>query len=261
MKQRCFSGIVLCALLLAAWNCGLDSVRGSGQVVERDREVGSFRGVELATIGTLYIEVGEREGLRIEAEDNILPYIETKVRDDVLIISADTTANIRPRKSIQYYLTVEELDTIILSSVGNVEAPDLESKHFMIRLSSTGNLTMGDLEADTLVVNLSSTGSLEMDKLQANRLEVTINSTGNVSIDGGEVEEQTVTLSSTGDYEARRLDSERATVKISSTGSATIRVSEELTADLTSTGSLYYAGEPRVDANVTSTGNLERLDD
>jgi hypothetical protein len=57
-------------------------VRGSGNVVEETREVSGVSGVELATLGTLHVEIGESESLRIEAEDNLLEYIETDVRNE-----------------------------------------------------------------------------------------------------------------------------------------------------------------------------------
>ena len=43
-------------------------------------------GVNLATIGHLTIELGDTESLRIEAEDNLMEYIETDVRSGKLRI-------------------------------------------------------------------------------------------------------------------------------------------------------------------------------
>ena len=48
-------------------------VSGSGEVAREERPVEGIRRVNLATIGTLYIEVGDSEELHIEAAQRKLP--------------------------------------------------------------------------------------------------------------------------------------------------------------------------------------------
>jgi hypothetical protein len=136
--------------LLACWipslpggGFGTNTIRGSGRVGEEERTVDGVRGVELATIGTLHIEIGERESLRIEADANLLPYFESEVRGETLTIKVEGGTNLRTTRPAHYYLTVVDLDSITLSSSGNVEAADLEAKLFTVRVSSSGNLQMG----------------------------------------------------------------------------------------------------------------------
>lgn len=234
-------------------------IRGSGNVVEENREVRGITGVELATTGTLHIEIGERESLRIEAEDNLLEYIETRVRGKTLVIDTSNDANLRTTRPINYYLTVTDLDTIEISSSGDIEAPDLEAERFSVTISSSGDLLMGDLIADTLTVDISSSGDMMMGTLHANTLRVDINSSGNLEIAGGEVEKQGITISSSGDYTARNLESDEAEVRISSNGSATIRVSDYLEANLSSSGDLYYIGSPTMDVRTSSSGDVRRI--
>jgi hypothetical protein len=51
---------------------GIETVRGSGVLVEENRILGDISGLELAMPGTLYIQVGGGESLRIETEDNLM---------------------------------------------------------------------------------------------------------------------------------------------------------------------------------------------
>ena len=83
MKKKLFL-LILALSILACQVGGLMGVRGSGNVAEEDRAVSGFTGVALAGIGELTIEVGERESLRIEAEDNLMPYLEAEVRNGML---------------------------------------------------------------------------------------------------------------------------------------------------------------------------------
>jgi hypothetical protein len=233
-----------------------DTIRGSGRVAEGERAVSDFRGIELATIGTLHIEVGERESLRIEAEDNLLPYFESEVRGETLTIRVEGGTDLRTTRPVHYYVTVVDLDSITLSSSGDAEAPDLESKLFTVRVSSSGGLQMGDLTCDTFRVEISSSGDVSVDQLHGQRLEVELRSSGDLAIAGGEVERQKIRISSSGNHAARDLESQEVDVRLSSSGSATVWVRERLTADLSSSGDLRYAGDPRADVTTTSSGNV-----
>ena len=238
------TALILTTLVLSA--CGTivfqgnrNAVRGSGNVVEETRSLSGVTGVNLATLGDLTIELGDTESLRIEAEDNLMEYIETDVRNGGLRIGTQEDVNLDPRRPVNYYLTVKGLDTIVISSSGDIQAPDLEAEGFSITIASSGDLEMGVLNADTLEVDISSSGNLE--------------------IKGGEVKTQNVTISSSGKHTARDLASAEAEVHLNSDGSATIWVQDNLDANLSSSGDLRYRGNPTLNATTTSSGDVIQI--
>ena len=97
MKKRIGFVVVVSVMALSILACqvgGLTVVRGSGDVVEEVREVSGFTGVALLEgIGELTIKGGETESLRIEAEDNLMPYLETEVRKGTLEIDVQDGVN------------------------------------------------------------------------------------------------------------------------------------------------------------------------
>ena len=213
-----------------------ERVRGSGNMDEEIRDINGVSGVKLATLGKLYIELGLEEKLVIKAEDNLLEYLETDVRNGVLIIDTRRNINIRPRKKVSYYLTVKELESIMISSSGDIEAPDLKTDRLKFSVSSSGDIFITDLQANTIDVNISSSGDLDIDQ--------------------GNVEKQDVSISSSGNYQARNLDSREARVHISSSGDAYLSVEDYLYARISSSGNLYYSGNPRIDQNTSSSGRV-----
>jgi hypothetical protein len=267
MKNRKRFVIVVLILTLSALACRMGgipagrstTISGSGDRVEENRTVSGLTEVELATIGTLSVEVGEKEELRIEAEDNLIPYIETGVRSGRLTIETQEGINLRNTQPLRYYLTVKDLDTVVISSSGDIEATDLEAERFSVTIRSSGNLDMGDLVADTLAVKLSSSGNMRIEMLKADTLKVEINSSGNLDIAGGEIERQDITINSSGDYAARDLESAEAEVHLRSNGSATIQVRDYLRTHLSSSGDLRYTGNPTVDATTSSSGDVVRI--
>ena len=230
--------------------------RGSGRITTEQRNVSAISGVSLHTDGELFIEVGNTEALRVEADDNLIPYIQTDVRDGVLTIQTGPKGNLHFSRSVRYYLTVKSLNSIAIFSSGNIQAPDLKADKFFINVSSSGNLKMGDLQTGALVVNINSSGDVTMRVLNAQLLEANIRSSGNLNIGGGEVKKQNIVLNSSGDYKAQNLESDESDVSLISSGNAAIRVRDQLRADLHSSGDLRYRGNPTVNLNKGSSGNL-----
>jgi hypothetical protein len=217
------------------------TVSGSGHVAIENRPVSGVSGVALGTIGDLTIELGDRETLRVEADDNLLQYFKTTVHGGVLTIDSDPDINLRPKESIHFYLSVKGLESLELSSVGSITAPALTAGHFAVSLSSTGDIDLAGLEAESLKVRLSSSG--------------------NVTIATGQVGSQDISLTSSGDYEAGDVRSTSATVDISSSGNAKIWVTDRLKADLSSSGSVRYYGSPALTVDASSAGDAESLGD
>jgi hypothetical protein len=216
-------------------------VRGSGNMVEEERQVSGFTGVALGGIGDLTIEVGEEETLRIEAEDNLLGYIETEVRDGTLRVQTRDKVNLKPKRSIHFYLTVKELNTIVLSGLGDIEVPGLETGRFAVRISGMGDVKVGELNAD--------------------RLDGIISGMGDLEIAGGQVEAQDIIISGAGEYRAGDVRSDKVEITTSGVGNATVWATETLDVLIGGSGSVNYYGTPRIDFSRSGSGTLNSLGD
>ena len=75
-----------------------EEIRGSGQLAQELREVGTPTGVALMTLGELEIEVTDHAALTIEAEDNLIAQIETVVIDGVLHIRQRDKVHLAPTR-------------------------------------------------------------------------------------------------------------------------------------------------------------------
>ena len=250
-----------CQISIPDVNIGYKGVRGSGSVDVEARPVSGIISVRVANQGDLFITLGDEEKLVIEAEENLLEHIESKVRNGELVLETRQGVNLRPRDPIRYYLTVKELDKITVSSSGDVEAPEFETDRFSINIQSSGNVDLDGLTVERLDVDISSSGDLWIGELSADQLDVTISSSGSLTIADGEVEYQDISISSSGDYDGRNLKSQWAEVRLSSSGNATIRVSDELDANLSSSGDLKYIGDPSLKVRTSSSGDVTQLSD
>ncbi|MCC7352488.1 MAG: DUF2807 domain-containing protein [Anaerolineae bacterium] len=211
------------------------------------REVSDFDRVVFSGFGELAIRQGEIESLTVEADDDIMPKIETRVSSGTLLIGyrhgglldiLNWTTLVIGGRSIRFNLTVKKLTGLECSGAGSTVAAALATDHLHLRLSGAGNITFDQLMAEKLEVELTGAGSI------------------NVS---GKVTEQKSRCSGVGSYRAGSLESQKAAVRLSGAGSATVWAKDELDAEISGVGSVEYYGSPRVSQGVHGVGSVKSL--
>ncbi len=213
-----------------------ETVLGNGNVIEEERDLADFDRLKVSSGIDVIIKQGSNVSLLVEADENLLEVIKTEVVDNTLKIY--TSKNIRKSKSKQVYLVYENLNSIKVSSSGDVRGENtLETENLRIDLSSAGDLRL-DLKADELDCNISSAGDARL---------------------SGEVNSLTADLSSAGDLYAYELIANKVYVSCSSAGDARVFAKEELKARSSSAGSIYYMGDvDQIDSRTSSAGSVVR---
>jgi hypothetical protein len=255
--------VFVCASIMGCVDCTLNAgetrVTGSGRVVEVERSIPRVTGVHLATFGDLKIKIGKKHELMIEAEDNLVEFIETDVEDGVLRIGTRKRVNLRPKKKVRYFLIVTELEDVWISSSGDIYAPHIETDEFGIKISSSGDLVLKGVDATQVSVRLSSSGDADLGRIDARELDVGISSSGDLTIEDGKVRFQSIRISSSGDYNGADVRSDNAHVSISSSGDAYLHVDGELNVTLSSSGSVFYSGDATTTIRSSSSGRVKHV--
>jgi len=226
-----------CSISVPDVNINLDSVKGSGTSSEETRSLEGITGVNLSSIGNLTIVYGSEEKIVINADDNLIPYITTEVKNGILDIGTQDGINIRPVEKITYNLTVTKpLELLKVSGLGDINAPALESNEMSIQVSGSGNISIQDLKVELIQANISGLGS--------------------ITIDEGSATKQEITLSGSGTYKAEDIQSQSANVTVSGLGNASLWVTDQLTATISGSGNVEYYGNPRIQQTVSGIGGL-----
>ena len=123
---------LLIAIILASTvsSCIVDlrfgSVDGNGNVVTEDRVVNSsFDQVKGSAGIDVYLIEGTEEKIVVEADENLLEVIETKVNNGKLTIGTVDGKNIGKSKSKKVYVTFKQLEGISSSSGADVIANNI----------------------------------------------------------------------------------------------------------------------------------------
>jgi len=232
-------GLLTIGLLLIT-ACDLGTIQGSGEVITESRDVSGFDSVSLTGIGRVIITQGDDESLTIEADDNLMKYITSEVRDGTLELGYTDNVRFDPIPSIVFRVNVNDLNALDSVGAGSFEMDKLNTEQLEISATGTGDITIDELTATDLVVAADGIGSIKLT---------------------GTVETQEIKLIGTGDYETPDLESHTATVHNTGTGSVVIWVLDSLDVVMTGVGEVSYFGDPNVTQSITGTGSLTSLGD
>jgi len=216
--------------------------RGSGNVISQTREVSDFNAIELDYPAQVTVTQGESVSVKIEAEDNVLPGLRTRVRNNILEIyyQADDGKYVNATKAIKINIVVKELKDV--------------------NIGSAGELTLNGIKTDDLSISVSGAGNLKVNDLVAKKFSVDLSGAGNMSATG-EADDFQLDISGFGNYDGQDLHSKTARVDLSGAGSAAVWVDDELDATISGAGSINYYGSPNVTKQVSGVGGVSKSGD
>lgn len=133
---------------------------GSGHLATEARPVGGFTGVVVSGAGWVIIEQTGAESLHVTAEDNILPFVRTEVRDRRLILRLERGVSINTIHGVEYRVTVADLTEIEASGASRVELVHVDTPELTARLSGASSYTALGV-ADLHSIDLSGASRCE----------------------------------------------------------------------------------------------------
>jgi hypothetical protein len=217
------------------------SVRGSGVVVSQTREVADFNSVEVNFPAELTIQQGDVTSLTVEAEDNILPQLATRVSGNTLYIEnsqRDWVKRVNPTRPIKIHMTVRTLQQVDFPSAGTLRIETLQTDRLEVSISGAGTVSLSNLTAHDLTVNLSGAGNITA---------------------SGSVDSLNMDISGFGGFQGGDLASQTADITISGAGSATVWAKSNLSVEISGTGSVRYYGSPSIHRDVSGLGSVNGL--
>ncbi|HEY1199785.1 MAG TPA: head GIN domain-containing protein [Niastella sp.] len=228
--------------LLAA-SCGSignrESVNGNGQVPSENRNPGNFTGVSTLGNLNLYVAIGSTPSVKIEAENNILPYIETYVENGSLMVKAKNNVNLVTDKPIKVYITAPQLSKILSQGMGDVvgQTAITDPSKLEIELQGDGNINL-DVDAPEVKAVVTGIGNIQL-KGQSKNVECKVVGEGNIK--------------------AIDLQAEEAKVSILGDGDVDVSTSVKLDVNITGNGNVKYKGNVTPSKSVTGSGNITQV--
>lgn len=117
MKSKIFIATVVS--ILALTSCSKYVINPSGIIVKDTRYIAAFHKVEVEDGLNVEIVMSDAESVIVEADDNVVPYIETSVDEGELEIKIKDDIHIKGRPHIKVTVNVTELLNDISGSSGS----------------------------------------------------------------------------------------------------------------------------------------------
>ena len=222
------------------WSWGKsEQVQGSGNVQRQARNVAHFSGLSMSLPGNVEIRSGSgREGLTIEADDNLLPLIETVVEDGTLKIRAKRDANLRTR-NLKVVVQARDVDRLLLAGSGNIDADVVRGGRVRFDVGGSGSIKVRRVEGESVNVNLGGSGNLKAADGAVRNISISIGGSGNVDL--------------------AHVRTENASVTVAGSGDATLWVRDSLSLTVAGSGDVNYYGDPQISKSVVGSGSVRRL--
>lgn len=209
--------------------------RGSGRIISEKRATGDFTGVSISGPFEVELRNGPSCEVIVESDDNIISYIETNVKRDLLTINTRKMGNYA-NATMRVFITAPLVTDISVSAAANLVSRDPLSAKELIRLnaSSAGRIS-ADINAPGVDAGASSGASVRLT---------------------GRTRSYKANASSGASLKTYDLLSENTRVTASSGGNAEVHASISLDASASSGGSVSYHGAASVQKSESSGGRV-----
>jgi hypothetical protein len=215
-------------------------VRGNGTIRTEQRPVQNFKQVEVGGAAKVMVSQGDQPSVKIEADDNLLQYIEVFQEGDKIHVRNKKGYNLQPTDDIKVYVTSATYSRISASGACDILGQNKISN------------------SEDLHLEVSGAGDIKME-VDAPKLSAEVSGSGSVRLKGQTKE---VELDLTGAAHAYCYDllAENTTVEISGAGSAEVYASVKLDATVSGAGNVSYKGNAAdVNQHVSGAGNVKKV--
>ena len=270
---------------------------GVGPAVSETREISGFTAVKNEGSFVVHVTEAEEFSVEVEAQENLLPIIETFVSGYTLVIQKKFGTCFKSNAPVIVYVTLPQLEALKLTGSGKVIADVADSPVFDCTNSGSGQVSIDSVFTETFTVKNSGSGKVEV--LASFAEEISLVQSGSGTIDAGTVynsldasirhsasgrikcsilngdrvgaimsgsgridldgdaEVADYTLNSSGKIDALELMVVEAAATITGMGNIFVYATEFLDATITGSGDVIYRGNPIINSQITGTGSVK----
>ena len=157
-----------------------NKIKGSGVSITETRLDSNYFALDISiAFDQIIIHSGSEYSMTIIGDDNIVPHIITKVKDDMLYISSDQELETKAESILTIHVKI--LDTLFFKGVGELMVDNLDNKVFYCDFMGVGSCTLIG-KVNTLTMNMNGVGSIYAKELIANIVDANVNGVGSAEV-------------------------------------------------------------------------------
>ena len=231
MKQVFFFAIML--LLITA---GCQQFTGSGNIITQNRNADPFKGISAGGAFEVEINNGSSSKVTVECDDNLMPYIKTKVVNGVLKISTSEMGGFN-NAHMKIFVTAPEINFIDASGAANIKANNEIKSDDKINIESSGAATVkATVDAPQIYAEATGASTIELK---------------------GRTKQYTAKASGSASLKTTDLQSETTTITASGASSAHVHASVSLTATASGAANIRYRGAGSLQKKTSGAADIK----
>jgi hypothetical protein len=229
--------ISIIAIIFLATACN-NGRRGSGNIITETRNVSAFTKVSAATSIDVDVQQGAETSVIVEADDNLIKYVETKIEGGELKI---------------------RLKNISIWNDATIKVHVIAPKYDGFSASSSAEIIGKNTITSTSKIKLDASSSAKIDVVvDAPSVDVEASSSADI-IAAGRTKEVTVDANSSSTVELNKLQAETVNAEASSSADVSIFASVKIVAKANSSGDISYTGGATdVNKSESSSGSITK---
>jgi len=171
-------GLCLLAFVMSA-STGCQGVKGSGTPRTEGRQVAAFSALEAGGAYRLDVKQGLTTSLELEGDDNLLPLVETTVKDGRLLIRSRET--LRPTSDIAVRITTPRVESVSLAGSSELHLSGIDGPALRLQISGSGEAWVKG-RADQLDLTVTGAGEVHASHLLARKVAVRVTGAGEAEV-------------------------------------------------------------------------------
>ena len=228
----------LAACFIAASPSLAETVKGNGVLKSEVRAATGFTGVGVSLPAKVEVRLGAVESVTVEADENLLPLIETSVRNGSLQI-----------KPVRRNLSIESRAIRVLVQARQIEQLDI---------GGSGSILAETLRGPRLKLAIGGSGSMDLRGIETDRVDVSVGGSGDVKL-AGTVRRFEASIAGSGEVEGPGLLADEAQITIAGSGAAQLGIRKLLDVTVAGSGAVRYFGDPVVKRTILGSGVIRRM--
>ena len=218
------------------------TIKGDGQIKSETREITTFTSLSSAGSMDVHISYGTSNSVQVQADENLLPYIETTVTDGKLFIKSGKNVNLKSTSKMIVNVSMTRMASLQLSGSGNI--------------SGSGSFSNDD-KTD---ISVSGSGNVKLSFDTFKDLELAVSSSGNIDLKGNSTNTITAHISGSGNIDCSNIKSNEADAKISGSGNIKVFAKNTIEAQISGSGNIFYKGEaPAINSKIAGSGKVVKI--
>lgn len=173
--------LALIAVAILALPVPAAQVDGSGHPATQQRAVHDIYGIAVSVPAEVVVTQGQKEGLKITADDNLLQHIETVVESGILRIRPRDQTSFSARTPIRIEVTARSPQVLAVNGSARIAAKSIVIGRVEAKIAGSGRIEVSGATPN-FTAHVSGSGEVDAARLASQDSSVAISGSGRIRL-------------------------------------------------------------------------------